>query len=195
MGKGEIARNKLFLLFPQCFLLFWKTFCHFHLTKNCHLQALSIWKGLTFVVWERVKKSEHNCLHKIAWLYSKNIGNAVHSPVILIWVCVIVQKLTFYPFTTQSRLLTTLTKRPFENMEKGENIDNLPKTNFNFSVTFILLSASIFNLDQSNNLLFDKRFLLNLDKLFSIKMGTYRTRAGNHQSVFETVIFCPFFPI
>ena len=31
-----------------------------------------------------------------------------------------------------------------------------PKTNFNFSVTFILPSANDFNLDQSKNLLFGK---------------------------------------
>ena len=30
----------------------------------------------------------------------------------------------------------------------------LPKTGFNFSVTFILLSANAFNLDQSKDLLF-----------------------------------------
>ena len=30
VGKGEIACNEHFLLLPQCFLLFWKTFCHFH---------------------------------------------------------------------------------------------------------------------------------------------------------------------
>ena len=27
--KGEIARNEQFLLFPQCFLPIWITFCHF----------------------------------------------------------------------------------------------------------------------------------------------------------------------
>ena len=26
VGKGEVAHNEQFLLFPQCFLLFWKTF-------------------------------------------------------------------------------------------------------------------------------------------------------------------------
>ena len=31
-GKGEIARNEQFLLFPQCFLPIWRTFCHFHQT-------------------------------------------------------------------------------------------------------------------------------------------------------------------
>ena len=30
VGKGEIARNEQFLLFPQCFLPFWRTFYHFH---------------------------------------------------------------------------------------------------------------------------------------------------------------------
>ena len=29
VGKREIARNEQFLLFPQCFLLVWITFCHF----------------------------------------------------------------------------------------------------------------------------------------------------------------------
>ena len=26
VGKGEIARNEQFLLFPQCFLLLWKSY-------------------------------------------------------------------------------------------------------------------------------------------------------------------------
>ena len=30
VGKGEIARYEQFLLFPQCFLLVWITFRHFH---------------------------------------------------------------------------------------------------------------------------------------------------------------------
>ena len=29
VGKGEIAHNEQFLLFPQCFLLVWITLCHF----------------------------------------------------------------------------------------------------------------------------------------------------------------------
>ena len=32
VGKGEIARNKQFLLFPQCFLPIWITLYHFHYT-------------------------------------------------------------------------------------------------------------------------------------------------------------------
>ena len=30
VGKGEIARNEQFLLFPQCFLPVWRTCSHFH---------------------------------------------------------------------------------------------------------------------------------------------------------------------
>ena len=48
VGKGEIARNEQFLLFPQCFLPVWITFCCFQ-NKNCHLQTLSVWKSLIFV--------------------------------------------------------------------------------------------------------------------------------------------------
>ena len=30
VGKGEIAHNEQFLLFPLCFQPFQRTFCHFH---------------------------------------------------------------------------------------------------------------------------------------------------------------------
>ena len=53
VGKGEIACNEQFLLFPQCFLPVWRTSCHFHQTQECRLQTLSVWKSLEFVVWER----------------------------------------------------------------------------------------------------------------------------------------------
>ena len=46
--------NEQFLLFPQCFVPFWRTICHFHYYNNCRLQTLSVWKSLKFVVWERV---------------------------------------------------------------------------------------------------------------------------------------------
>ena len=54
-GIGEIARNEQFLLFPQWFLPVLKAFCRFHQIWNCRMQTLSVWKRLTFVVWERVK--------------------------------------------------------------------------------------------------------------------------------------------
>ena len=55
VGKGEIARNEQFLLFPQCFLPFRKTCSHFHQSWNCRLLSLWVWKSLKCVVWERVK--------------------------------------------------------------------------------------------------------------------------------------------
>ena len=55
VGKGEIAHNEQSLPFPQCFLPFWRTFCHFHETKDCRLPTLSIKKSLEFFVWETVK--------------------------------------------------------------------------------------------------------------------------------------------
>ena len=56
VGNREIAHNEQFLLFPQCFLPVWRTFCHFHHFWNCHPQTLSVWKSLKFVVWEWVKR-------------------------------------------------------------------------------------------------------------------------------------------
>ena len=44
-GKGEIARNEQFLLFPQCFLPVWRTFCHFYQIRNCRLQSFSVRKS------------------------------------------------------------------------------------------------------------------------------------------------------
>ena len=53
--KGEIAHNKQFLHFPQCFLLVWRTFYHFHQISNCRLRTLSALKSVKFVIWEWVK--------------------------------------------------------------------------------------------------------------------------------------------
>ena len=54
-GKRRIARNKQFLLFPQCFLSVWQTFRLFCQIWNCRLQTLSVLKSPKFVLWERVK--------------------------------------------------------------------------------------------------------------------------------------------
>ena len=43
--------NEQFLLFPQCFLPFQRTFCHFYQIWNRHLQALSVWGSLKFIIW------------------------------------------------------------------------------------------------------------------------------------------------
>ena len=65
VGKGEIAHNKQFLLFPQCFLPNWRTVCHLHQIWNCHLQTLSIWKGVKVGVWERLKASSRMSHNKL----------------------------------------------------------------------------------------------------------------------------------
>ena len=49
----EKEKLLIMLLFPHCFLPFWRTFCHFHQIQNC-MQTLSVWKSLKFVVWEKV---------------------------------------------------------------------------------------------------------------------------------------------
>ena len=59
LGKGEIARNDQFLLFPQCFLAFWIAFSHVYQISNCRLPTLSVRKSLKFVIWERVKRIEN----------------------------------------------------------------------------------------------------------------------------------------
>ena len=48
-----MARYEQFLLFPQCFLPFWRTLSQFYKIQNCRLQTLSVWKNLKFVVSER----------------------------------------------------------------------------------------------------------------------------------------------
>ena len=42
VGKAEIARNEQFLLFPQCFLPFWRTSCHFCQILTYCLRSLSV---------------------------------------------------------------------------------------------------------------------------------------------------------
>ena len=46
------------------FYPFRRTFCHFHHLWNCRLQTLWIWKGLKFVVCERVNCSSSKMLSK-----------------------------------------------------------------------------------------------------------------------------------
>ena len=73
VGKGEIAHIKQFLFFPQCFLTFWITFSHVYQISNCHLQTLSVWKILKFVVWERVNLRQltlSRLVHRITALLS-----------------------------------------------------------------------------------------------------------------------------
>ena len=91
----------------------------------------------------------------------------IFSILYLLFLLISVNVAPFY-FSILYLNMTTLYKKPFENtVGKGENVGNqhflffstmfstLPKTNFYFSVTFILLYANAFNLDQSK-ILFGK---------------------------------------
>ena len=63
VGKGEIARNEQFLLFPHRFLPLQRTLDHFHQIHNCRLQNLTFEKGL---------KTHYSCcywrLHVFMWV-------------------------------------------------------------------------------------------------------------------------------
>ena len=67
VGKGEMARNEQFLLFPKCFLPIWRALCHFYQIQNCRLQTLSVWKSLKFAVWERVNTLTTDSFWKHCW--------------------------------------------------------------------------------------------------------------------------------
>ena len=80
MGKGEIAQNEQFLLFPQCFLPVFENFVPFPSNSKCRLQKISVWKSLKFVVWERAKlrykfpvdsKTQNNCCKHVFESYVK----------------------------------------------------------------------------------------------------------------------------
>ena len=46
--KGEVACNKQFILFSQCFLPYMVLIFHFKCTLKCRLQFVSIWTTLKF---------------------------------------------------------------------------------------------------------------------------------------------------
>ena len=54
-GKGEIAHNKQFLLFPNCFLPFWRTLHNSHQIQNCRMQTVLV---------QTLKESKNFCLGK-----------------------------------------------------------------------------------------------------------------------------------
>ena len=58
MRKGEIACNKQFLHFSQCFLPCMAHIFHFKCTLKCRLPFVSIWTSLNFVIWKLVNVSK-----------------------------------------------------------------------------------------------------------------------------------------
>ena len=60
MEKGEIACNEQLVLFSQCFLPFWITFCYSNQIKNCCQQTPSAsLEESRISFWERVKLNFH----------------------------------------------------------------------------------------------------------------------------------------
>ena len=58
--------EKQFLLFPQCFVPLWRTFCLFYPIWIYRLQSFSVCKSLKFIVWERVKTQEGTFLTTVS---------------------------------------------------------------------------------------------------------------------------------
>ena len=75
VGKGEIAHDEQYLLFPHLFFPIFRTFCHFYQIWSFRLQTLWVCKSLKFVVWERVKNLLYNSDFKSAW---ENMDNWKH---------------------------------------------------------------------------------------------------------------------
>ena len=91
VGKGKIARNEQFLLFPQCFLPVWRTFFHFHQIWNYCPQTLSVWKSPNFVIRERVNHFSLWCIScweitfQSRWLVVLGFNATVTAKVISWW--------------------------------------------------------------------------------------------------------------
>ena len=58
VGKGEIARNEQFLLFPHSVFYPFGEHSAVFIRFEIFVCRLSGWKSLRFVVWERVKEKD-----------------------------------------------------------------------------------------------------------------------------------------
>ena len=59
-GKGEIARDKQFLLFPQSFQPILRFFCHFHQILKLSSAKSLLWKCRKFDILERLNTLPNN---------------------------------------------------------------------------------------------------------------------------------------
>ena len=75
MRQGEIACNKKFLLFSQCFLPYMVLIFHFKCTLKCRLQFVSVWTSLKFcrLVMGLVKVMEYSCCTCMFVLIKRNL--------------------------------------------------------------------------------------------------------------------------
>ena len=65
LGKGEIARDEQYLIFPHCFLLFFENsviLIKFEIVFF-ELFQFSVWKSLKLVIWKRLNSISLTCLH------------------------------------------------------------------------------------------------------------------------------------
>ena len=97
VGKGEIACNDQFLLFPQCFLAVSRHFCYSYQIWNCHLQILSVWKSLKFVIWERVKRKGETACNKQFLLFLQCFLSYMYMALIFHIKCILKCHLQFVP--------------------------------------------------------------------------------------------------
>ena len=79
-GKGEIAPNEQFLLFLQCFLRIWRTFCHFHQIQNWHLHALDLEESKKPSFGKGLNTSKKQASENIAGKAAKMISNFSTCP-------------------------------------------------------------------------------------------------------------------
>ena len=120
-------KNEIGLKLAKCnYFLF--TFYHF--LPFCHLQTLSAWNSLKFVIWERVKSYG---------LYLKHFKTCMGFWQPLIHYFFYHRVTSFYD--------SYLRKKPFENIVgKGENAGNHPSnSDSNFVVSFILSPGIAFS--------------------------------------------------
>ena len=86
------------------------------------MPTLLVWKGLKFIVWERVNNKLDLSLKAM------NTPKQLHATKLhqsMIRTSLLADEYFYEVFTTQSRLFTTLKKKPFENFEgNGENAGN-----------------------------------------------------------------------
>ena len=87
LGKEEIACNKQFLLFPQCFLSFRRTSLIFIKLKIVVCKPFQF-GGLEFVVWERVNQHLVCCLQMLPIWSSTKFHHLVEGQMrIIVNVC------------------------------------------------------------------------------------------------------------
>ena len=78
--KGEIACNKQFLLFSQCFLPYMVLLFHFKCTLKCHLQFVPIWTCLKFCCLVMGKAGDQTSYCQSMTHFYMLIGEKLHSP-------------------------------------------------------------------------------------------------------------------